>query len=344
MLFNSIPLSTWLELVKTKFKDWPVKPSSPDGRDWPLQAITDVLQIADAASLRHYNTGILNQYQSPLCAAYSIVSILHAYFGLPPGTLSPRFVYWQAKLIDGIPDQDGTTLRAVLQVVQKIGACPESLCPSWPDWSKPVFTAEMLAEAAKYRIKAYARLNVGTLADIELAIATGRMVLAGSLCTRDDWADGWILKPQGTVLGGHATVFDSYDRNLTFDKYKRFASGPNSWGKEWGGLGGFLQMAEAYANWTSPNFAGFTALWEAWAVEFDTPFIPQFPAQKREFYVAPFIVPGDDRTVIELRGMAEVTGARKIDWDGAEQKVTLEYPDRTVTLWIGKKEYQVTAK
>ena len=338
-----ISLKKWQEIIDTVCKDWPVKPSSPDDRDWPLLALTDPIQTPDAVMLRQYNRGILNQYQSPLCAAYAIIAIVEAHYGLPPGFLSRRFVYWQAKLIDGIPNQDGTTLRAVLQVMQKIGACPEGMCPSWPDWSKPVFTDKMLEEAAKYKIKAYASLNVGTLADVELAISTGRMVLAGSLCTRDDWADGWILKPQGTVLGGHATVFDSYDRNLVFETYKRFASGPNSWGTGWG-FDGFYQMAEAYANWESANLGGFTALWEAWAVEFDTPFIPQFPAQKREFYVAPFIVPGDDRTVIELRGMAEVTGAKRIDWDGNEQKVTLEYPDRTVVMWIGEKGYQVIPK
>lgn len=336
-----MPLTTWLELVKTKYKDWPVKPSSPDSRDWPLKSIFELLAAPRAAALRHYNRGVLNQYQSPLCAAYSIVSILEAYFGLPAGTLSPRFVYWQSKLIDGIPDQDGTTLRAVLQVAQKIGACPERLCPSWPDWSKPAFTPEMLAEAAKYRIKAYARLNVDTLDEVEQAIASGRMVLAGSFVTRTDWADGWILKPEGDILGGHATVFDKYDQNLQYEQYQRFVGGPNSWGTGWG-MEGFYEMAEGFAEWRSD--IGMPGLWEAWAVEFDTAFQPKYPPEIKTFDVAPTIDPTADRTMMELRGLAEVTGATRIDWDGAEQKVTLEYPDRTVTLWIGKKEYQVVAK
>lgn len=331
----------WLELVKTKFKDWPVKPSSPDDRDWPLKSIFEVSAAVRAMALRHYNTGVLNQYQSPLCAAYSIVSILHSYFQLPPGTLSPRFVYWQAKLIDGIPDQDGTTLRAVLQVAQKIGACPERLCPSWPDWSRPIFTPEMFAEAAKYRIKAYARLNVDTLDEVEQAIASGRLVLAGSLVTRTDWSDGWILKPEGDILGGHATVFDKFDQDLRFEQYQRFVGGPNSWGIDWG-MDGFYEMAEGYAEWRSD--IGMPGLWEAWAVEFDAPLIPRIPAQTYQFDSAPVIDPATDRTLLELRGMGNVTGAVKIDWDAAERKVTLEYPDRTVVLWIGKKEYRVIPK
>lgn len=337
-------MESWLNLINTKFKNWPVKPSSPDNRDWPLRAITDLIQIPDATSLMQHSTGILNQYQSPLCAAYSIISILHAYFKLPPGTLSPRFVYWQSKLIDGIPDQVGTTLRAVLQVVQKFGACPESLCPSWPDWSRPEFTAEMMLEAAKYKIKAYARLNVGTLTDIEAAISSGRMVLIGSLCTEDDWADGWILRPEGDWLGGHATAIMEYNRNLTYNQYKRFIGGPNSWGPEWG-LNGVYQMAQHYAEWKDLDF-GMTCLWEAWAVEFDQPFTAIHPPQVLQFDVAPTLSPieGGDRTMLELRGLANVTGATRIDWDNTEKKVTLEYPDRTVTLWIGRKEYQVAVK
>lgn len=338
-------MEKWQELVTAKFKDWPVKPSPPDERDWPLRAIVKPVSVPDAASLKHYNTGILNQYQSPLCAAYSIVSILHAYYNLPPGTLSPRFVYWQAKLIDGIPDQEGTTLRAVLQVAHKIGACPERLCPSWPDWSKPVFTPEMIAEAARYKIRAYARLQVGTLTDIEQAIASGRMVIIGSLVTRGDWADGWILAPEGQWGGGHATVLLEYDRNLTYNKYKRFVGGPNSWGTSWG-MDGFYQMAQSFAEWKCDDLDGMPSLYEAWAVEFERPFVPRIPEQVKTFDVAPMLMPieGGDRTMVELRGVASVTGATDIRWDSVAKTVTLEYPDRVVTLQIGKKEYQVVLK
>ncbi len=340
-----IPLEKWQELINTKCKDWPVKPSPPDNRDWPLQAIAEPVKIPDAASLKHYDTGILDQKQSPLCVAYAMVAILQAHYGLPPGTLSPRFVYWLSHKAAGLPDNvNGTTPRAVLDTVLKYGTCPESMCPSLPDWSKPVFTPEMMAEAAKYKVKAYARLNVGTLDEIEQAIASGRMVLIGSLVTRDDWADGWILDPAGTWLGGHGTCLMEYDRSLIYDGYKRFVGGPNSWGITWG-LNGFYQMAEHFAEWRDLD-TNMPCLFEAWAVEFDTPFVPRIPAQIKSFDVAPILMPiaGGDRTMVELRGLADVTGATKIDWDNATQMVTLEYPDRVVTLQIGKKGYQVVMK
>jgi hypothetical protein len=250
-------------------------------------------------------------------------------------------MYWKAKEIDGIPDQEGTTLRAVLQVAQKTGACPERLCPSWPDWGKPVFTTEMMSEAAKHKIKSYARLNVGTLDDVEKTIAAGRMVIAGSLVTSIDWADGWILKPEGTIRGSHATVLEEYNKSLSYEKCTRFSGGPNSWGPDWGGMGGFYQMAEAFVEFRDLDI-GLHGLMEAWAVEFDQPFTPKYPAQTRQFDSPPTIING--RTMVELRGLANVTEATRIDWDGKERKVTLDYPDRSVQLWIDKKDYQVTPK
>jgi len=341
----------WEKLVNTKMRDWHVKPSPPDERDWPLQAITGApAEIPVAVTLEPYFPFVLDQGKNPYCAGYSGAEVGNSYFNsigqLPPGGFSPAWIYWQAREIDGLdPKTDGTTIRAVLQVMQKVGMCPESLCPTLPGNTKPKFTDVMYKEAEKYKIKAYARLNVGTLDEIQQAIASGRMVITGSFVTLTDWADGWILTPEGILAGGHATVHLAYDRTMRHTErgreYANFSIGPNSWGTGWG-FNGFYRMAESYAKFRFEDFGGMPALMEAWAVEFDQPFKPVLPPLIKEFDVAPIILNG--RTMVELRSLANVAGAQEIKWDEASQKVTLEYSDKTVILYIGKKEYQIIPK
>jgi len=341
-------MQDWKKLISEKMQDWHIKPSPPDERDWPLQTILRIPEkIPKVASLEHYFPYIMDQKQNPYCGGYAGVGIANSYYNsigqLPAGGFSPSWLYWQAKEIDGLPGQDGTTLRAILQVMHKTGLCTEALCPTLPGNSKPVFTSAMYKGAERYKIKAYARLNVGTLREIQEAIANGRMVLIGSMVTSTNWADGWIVQPEGNIAGGHATVHLAYDQGLQYERngqaYTNFCRGANSWGQEWG-LEGFYQMAEHYANFTFVDFGGMPALMEAWAVEFDVPMQPRTPiTRKGRFDIAPTII--DGRTVVELRSLANLAGVQDIAWDEATKKVTLTYPDKTVMLHIGNKEYVV---
>lgn len=336
----------WKTLVNTEMRNWHVKPSPPDERDWPLKSIVKVpVEIPEAATLEQYFPLAMDQGKNPYCAGYSGAGIGNAYYNSigqrPPGGFSPAWLYWQAKEIDGLPEQDGTTLRAVLQVMQKIGMCPEKLCPTLQGNMKPEFTSAMYEEAAKYKIKAYARLNVGTLGDIQAAIASGRMVMIGTIVTLTNWADGWIIQPEGILAGSHATVNVGYDRSLVYtekgQEYKNFTFGVNSWGVSWG-FAGYYRMAEYYAKYRLDDLGGIPALMEAWAVEFDWPFIPKYPSAKKFFDVAPVILNG--RTMVELRSLVNLAGVKDIGWDAGTQKVTLKYSDKVVTMHIGQREYE----
>ncbi|MEM2121087.1 MAG: stalk domain-containing protein, partial [Candidatus Woesearchaeota archaeon] len=53
---------------------------------------------------------------------------------------------------------------------------------------------------------------------------------------------------------------------------------------------------------------------------------------------APYIKNG--RTLVPLRFIAEGLGA-SVGWDGVEKKVTIYYEDKTIELWIGKKQARV---
>ncbi len=347
---------SWLEQMSTGiWRNSAIKPSHPDNRDWPLSVVLKEPGVVPAyASLEKYLTGVKDQKSSPLCGGYSIVYIADAYFAwkgtLPPGGFSPRWIYHQSRFLNGLSDDiPGTTLRELCKAGSQVGFCPESLCPSWPDWANKQFTPEMYAAAAQYKIKNYARLQVGSLDDIQRAISSGMMVIVGTIVTSDNWADGWIIQPEGSILGGHATTQVKYDmalkyRNLLGLEFINFSGGLNSWGEKWG-FGGHYLMANHYAQFKFIDFGGMPALMEAWAVEFEDRFVPEYKKPGptvHEFDVPPSLVSG--RTMVELRSLANIAGVKNIKWDEKTQRVTLEYADKTAQLQIGQREYQIVYK
>jgi len=166
--------------------------------------------------------------------------------------LSPRFVYEEARKIDGLPNCfDGTNLRAAMKVLNKKGICKEETCPYVSN--RPVtITQKMYKEALNYRIKEYWSIR---REDIKGALVQNGPIAAG-VPVYQNWFDssvketGIIPLPSGKSLGGHAICLAGYDGD--YIKFK------NSWGVDWGAQGyGYLPWGyEILEAWVTVDIVG----------------------------------------------------------------------------------------
>ncbi len=146
--------------------------------------------------------------------------------------LSPRYVYHHCKLLDGIPDREGTYPRVAMKVLAKRGVCLEEC---WP--YRPYQTDDPCPEADEqaklYRIKSYARL--AGIAEMERSLAANGPFLAG-VEVFSSWLEGRgrrtgvipMPKSRERSLGGHAVCVVAYSEERQVMKFK------NSWGTRWG--------------------------------------------------------------------------------------------------------------
>ena len=144
----------------------------------------------------------------------------------------------------------GAQIRDGVKSVATLGACKET---SWPYSdvnknpapctacayaTKP--SAAAFAEAAKYKIKTYQRLNSSQLSTLKGCLASGYPFVFG-FTVYDSFEGDQVAKtgivpmpaPKEKVVGGHAVLAVGYD-----DSTSRFIV-RNSWGPGWGMKGYF---------------------------------------------------------------------------------------------------------
>ena len=136
---------------------------------------------------------------------------------------SPRFVYACCKFLDGIPNNDGTYLRAIGDALKKYGACDMSLYPNDVSLSSEEYksfnkiTDEMMDNAQERIISAYAFTGTGW-EDIKQAIYKHKVVILLVVPFLQGYSDGHFVV---------ATGWDSNNRIRYI----------NSFGKDWGDNG-----------------------------------------------------------------------------------------------------------
>jgi len=158
--------------------------------------------------------------------------------------LSVRYVYWNAKQIDGDPDEEGTEIRCAMKILLDKGVCPESCWPYIPNKNgTPCDRADKFA--VPYQIERYVRLE--TQQEMKESLVINGPFVAGILCFDGifDASKGVVPMPKDDeqASGGHAICVVGYDDTKKQFKFK------NSWGCLWGDAGyGYLSYdyAEKY--------------------------------------------------------------------------------------------------
>lgn len=213
-----------------------------DQRDYLMRAYLPIVKLPKKVDYTQKMSPVRDQQDEGVCVGFATACGMKEYQELLDYEklveLSPRFVYAEAKKIDGMPGLEGTTIRAAMQVLKKMGVCQEKFWPYRPHQKdKPKEGA--VSDAKKFCIITYARIL--ELNELRMALFTkgpivlGVKVFEGMLKTKT----GIVPMPKKgeRSLGGHAISACGYDDEKGLVKFK------NSWGK-WGDKGyGYLPYA-----------------------------------------------------------------------------------------------------
>jgi C1A family cysteine protease len=245
-----------------------------DERDFIYRSLVKIIELPESFDREAECSSVRNQGDNGFCYAFSGEAMKEQqewkeYPDLKP-IFSPLFLAKNCKDIDGIPEDEGSYIRSVMDVLFKIGICCESSYP-YESYEKPlkfpIISDIILEEASKYKIKSYATCN--SLEEIKTAIYNNGLVLAGILvCSNFMYPEnGFINNPEGSILGGHAITLIGWDDNLqhTYKNGKTrkgFLKCKNSWGEEWGDSGYFYLPYDFY-NGSSDTVAYFFEAWSS---------------------------------------------------------------------------------
>jgi hypothetical protein len=214
-----------------------------DDRDYLMRAYLPVIKLPKKIDYTPKLSPVRDQGDEGTCVGFACAAGMKEYQELLDYEklveLSPRFVYSECKKIDGIPKEEGTTIRAAMRALKSKGVCQEKFWLYQPHQKdKPKEGAAV--NAKKFCVMAYARIL--NLNELRLSLAAkgpcviGVEVFEGMMKTKT----GLVPLPEKneTALGGHAVCVAGYDDKTKMIKFK------NSWSDKWGRKGyGFLPYA-----------------------------------------------------------------------------------------------------
>lgn len=211
-----------------------------DDRDYLMRAYLPVIKLPKKIDYTPKLSPVKDQGDEGTCVSFACAAGMKEYQELLDYKklveLSPRFVYSECKKIDGMPQEEGTTIRAAMQTLESRGVCQEKFWPYAPHQKdKPKEGAAV--NAKKFCVMTYARML--NLNELRLSLASkgpcviGVEVFEGMMKTKTGIVP--MPKKNETALGGHAICPVGYDDKKKVVKFK------NSWSDKWGQKGyGFL--------------------------------------------------------------------------------------------------------
>ncbi|MDX2303939.1 MAG: C1 family peptidase [Microscillaceae bacterium] len=212
----------------------------------------DFQKLPTSVSLRPYAPIPQNQGSYGTCVgwstAYAARTILMAYHQnwtnstlITENAFSPYFIYEQAKSVNDVYCQEGTSLFNALEIIKEVGVVKVS---DFGSQCGQTITPILEAKAQKFKIKEYRRLfetgSSGKTLLVKKSLAENRPVIIGMQCCTKSFLnakgkDFWSILPgeNANPEGGHALTVVGYDDN----KYGGAFELMNSWGTAWGNEG-----------------------------------------------------------------------------------------------------------
>ena len=197
---------------------------------------------------------VLDQGQQPACVGHAFATaVMWDYYkktGKVP-LISPRFIYSQAKLMDGNQDE-GTSAISAFRGVQKLGGCatvqtvPNDTTLGIVEYLTVAITDPITNEIKQYPIKTEVEIQNPTDAQLQTLLAQYGLVIVAGEVDEVSWMeeDGQgYLKPGNA--GGHEFTLWGYDTTVAPSTQYCMR---NSWNTTWGTQGNGKLLWSDYQN------------------------------------------------------------------------------------------------